>query len=538
MTKLLVLNPPKISKEKQGNMVAVFLPLDKARVLWSATDDALPENTERVPVDEMHVTLLYLGDDLSQWEMDAVEVVVEQISKLFGPFKVEINGVGAFNPGASPATFPIWAQVGSDELLAINSMLKDSLEMWGVSFPTDHLGYTPHITLAYSPTQSLDISIPTMDFVINELTVASGDKHISFPLALYDAGKKITLVVKKGGPGSGHRGHRGRPGKRGGALPGTGGDISKPERKFASGKAPSGEVLARISEGIYSVTPAGQDPRANIPLGAGLLTYPESDEWLDLSDFGRADVKDQIVTDISAASGVSYEDTNAVIGQWAQSSNDSDIRSLSLQEAASEEFGMELSDWQQTKVDTIRAAEWIRSDPMPGSDIDTVYDEAMKKYPNANDVYDIETTVYDQNMVEIAGGVTSPLLPRDQERAIMRAQYDQTQKRFADLGYSPDDSIVLYRGFTQDISKGTFDKGEIINYKGNTIESWSASPSVARNFANVWGADESGNIIRMEVPIRNVFSCARTGFGCLNEGEYVIFGNIPDSQAEVYWTTG
>jgi len=45
------------------------------------------------------------------------------------------------------------------------------------------------------------------------------------------------------------------------------------------------------------------------------------------------------------------------------------------------------------------------------------------------------------------------------------------------------------------------------------------------------GSDIYAGITTMSVPVRNILGTAKTGFGCLNEGEFVIFGTIPGTTA-------
>jgi len=68
-------------------------------------------------------------------------------------------------------------------------------------------------------------------------------------------------------------------------------------------------------------------------------------------EFTQAEaLKDAVVTDLAARTGLGYDLTNNLVKQWAFSANDEDIRSLSLQEDAAKEFGLEMSPWQTAKI--------------------------------------------------------------------------------------------------------------------------------------------------------------------------------------------
>ena len=115
--------------------------------------------------------------------------------------------------------------------------------------------------------------------------------------------------------------------------------------------------------------------------------------------------------------------------------------------------------------------------------------------------------------------------------------YDNTQSWISERGLGPDDTVRLYRGIST--GGGRVDEhamfkqaeGGNMPYNGNAIESWSISKAVARNFVEQGGG--IGAVVVADVPVRNIISTARTGFGCISEGEMVIFGNIPGSQVLV-----
>jgi len=271
---------------------------------------------------------------------------------------------------------------------------------------------------------------------------------------------KILVSVEigtKGGAGSGNWGHTGRPGLVGG----SGGRASA----FTPGMAGTKR----------------EDARANEYLNDGL---PGTGGWKLAHANTRGRIKQDIIQDLAADTGLPEEDINAVVSQWARTSNDADMQSLSLQQAAAEELGLSLSEWQVQRLATVPSGR--------------------------------------------------PLLPRNQERAIIRAMYDRTQEDLKMAGYEPNDTVTLCRGVKSDAH--VYNLGTS-SYNGNAIESWSTSAWAAGKFA---GAEDSpsartkyGAVLSIEVPIGNIISTCRTGFGCLTEGEFVIAGNIPGSEVYV-----
>jgi hypothetical protein len=214
--------------------------------------------------------------------------------------------------------------------------------------------------------------------------------------------------------------------------------------------------------------------------------------YMDESE--RAEVKASIVAEIAELSGESEEDVNAVVAQWSKSSNDNDMRSLALQRDAAEEFGLPLSEFTQGKI----------------SKLQDQIDHLIEK-PSVGEFPDLE-----------------PLLSSDKQRRILQAMYDNTQAKLADAGFKPGDSITLYRGVNlPKTATSSWRAGDTVSITGNTMESWSLGKEVARRFANWPGAGERNTILTAKVPIESIISTARTGAGCLIEGEFIIAGSIP-----------
>jgi hypothetical protein len=232
-------------------------------------------------------------------------------------------------------------------------------------------------------------------------------------------------------------------------------------------------------------------------------------------------VKSEIIKDLSTRTGIPEEDVNNFVAQWSHSANDSDMRSLSIQQAASEEFGVPLSEWQQSNIEYL---ERLKKDA-----IDNLVTTRDMSVETATDIVDSGGGI-----VQEYGRFTS-LMPRDQERALLRAMYDNTQESLAAQGFKPDDKITLFRGVRGEDYGET---GDYLNYEGNTLGSWSVNSGIAERFAteDIHGMTPGaiGTVFTMDVPVRNIVGTAKTGFGCLSEGEFACVDNIPDSQVKIH----
>lgn len=219
----------------------------------------------------------------------------------------------------------------------------------------------------------------------------------------------------------------------------------------------------------------------------GRDTIPNTYGRGDFGGFGDADItkqKDAIAREISKRAGISYEQANSFVEQWAHSSNDRDLRSLSIQEAASQEFNIDLSKWQQKKL----AA--VLEDREYGEPQQYIFEDG---YP---DDYQVRA------------------------RTAVRSVYDNTQESLAANGI---DRVTVYRGIKFDRNVDSeYRPGDSISLDANVLESYSLQSEIAWRFA---GSSRASIVVEVTVPASEVYSTSLTGVGCLNEWELVLLNN-------------
>lgn len=93
----------------------------------------------------MHVTLAFLGE-LDERDLHAVCRAVAKVAAAAPPFRLAVEGVGAFPTPRRPKT--IWAGItdGADDLRRLQAALEAPLVELGV-YRKEERGYTPHLTL-------------------------------------------------------------------------------------------------------------------------------------------------------------------------------------------------------------------------------------------------------------------------------------------------------------------------------------------------------------------------------------------------------
>ena len=301
----------------------------------------------------------------------------------------------------------------------------------------------------------------------------------------------IPLTVKrKGGAGSGNWGHAGRPGMVGGSggKTGTGAAMS-----IASGRTAAQRQEEARSRGMKKLGVMGyiEGGKRNLQAQSFLDKDPKTgvvdERHMSLNLEERGELKNEIINNLADSTGVSHDDVNNFVGQWAVSSNDTDMRSLAIQQDAAKEFDIELSDWQKGEIGDAMAS-FIKD-------------------------------------------ARNPLMPSDTQRALLRSMYDTTQQAFAKQGLGPNDTVRLYRGMLG-VEELHTQLGDVIPYHGNAMESWTANIGTARAFG-VDASSPTGALLVADVPIKNIVSTSRTGSGCIIESEYTIFGTVPGSQVRI-----
>lgn len=133
-----------IYRGKQANHTGAMLAL--VPPISSAMDLAWPGGE---PADELHVTLLYLGDaaKLTEQDLNRVRAAAEKVANQHEPILAEIGGLGRFFTPDSDGNNAVIGLVDHPDLPAMRNELATNLE----GLYADNHGFSPHMTLAYVP---------------------------------------------------------------------------------------------------------------------------------------------------------------------------------------------------------------------------------------------------------------------------------------------------------------------------------------------------------------------------------------------------
>ena len=256
------------------------------------------------------------------------------------------------------------------------------------------------------------------------------------------------------------------------------------------------------------------------------LYEPNSRKWNELGmqedENGRSTGVELVRgDDPRVAATLREEGISKLIGRWAETSNDTSVPSLAMQEAAKREFGITSSASWDYRVSALEAYD------QPANATD---EQLRQAGIDPADITDMAETLGR----DVAAVVDSK--EGEMNQAFLRAQYDSTQAFFKERGIT---ELPLYRGMTFDTGLPDWAadaEGEKFGTEDyvplRPLSSFSYEESEANNFAgNRQGSGDAtseskntspGVIVSGAVPVDRILSCARTGLGCLSEREVVV----------------
>jgi 2'-5' RNA ligase len=149
-----------------GAMVALYPPADVAQQLAQPGGE---------PVEQLHVTLAYLGQAVMLSDIDLLKQKVAEFAARTAPISGTISGTGHFTGGPEPVTY---ASIDLPTLPAARERLVFDLNY--VATPSREHGFTPHITLAYA---DLNAAVPNLPVTFDTVSLVLAGERIDFPLS-------------------------------------------------------------------------------------------------------------------------------------------------------------------------------------------------------------------------------------------------------------------------------------------------------------------------------------------------------------------
>lgn len=249
-------------------------------------------------------------------------------------------------------------------------------------------------------------------------------------------------------------------------------------------------------------------------VGSSMWNLAEWD-WELVDGESRGYAKNELVTELSRRTGISYGSVNEFIAQWAWSSNDYDMRSLAIQRDAAELFGVPLSEWQASTIAKLEG------------EFRNIARDMSKRYKIS------VQEAMGELMADPSYKKYRPLFDSETQMNLLSAMNDYTQEELRRAGFT---TIRVRRGVTVD--RGVFadtgwEEGDRVILDLNTLSSWTVGERIGGVFANGTTSskiDPIGVIFEMDVDVSQVMGSCRTGFGCLTEGEFILLGRTSEAK--------
>lgn len=164
-----------------------------------------------------------------------------------------------------------------------------------------------------------------------------------------------------------------------------------------------------------------------------------------------------------------YDDVNRRIANWASTSGDSSVSALAMQHAVKDEFGLS-ADW---------GARFLTQGASFNSSKEELLKRVTEEYAHVGPWY----------------------------RMVVRTMYEHTQAELAAAGIT---ELGLHRG----MNGMSWEVGSDVRPALQPANSWSTSKAIAKRFGM--------KVLSATIPASRILGSARTGFGCLNEEEFVV----------------
>jgi len=151
------------------SFIGLKIPHECARLLGS-----IEVSGERIPLDQMHVTLVYIGDNTPITTIAKAITATYRITQNRTPFTMKVSRIKSFPHNGRGC--PVVAKITCQDLLDFHDEILTSLDKAGIEYSKSYPEYKPHVTLAMAPEpiSALILENP-IEWAAHEATLWGGD---------------------------------------------------------------------------------------------------------------------------------------------------------------------------------------------------------------------------------------------------------------------------------------------------------------------------------------------------------------------------
>jgi len=138
----------------------------------------IPVSGERTPVDEMHVTACFLGNNVPVENVLKALSVCYKVASSAKPLRMAAALLTTFPPNPDHREgVPIIARVVSPDLMNFRAKMAAALDAAGVEYSKKFPEYKPHVTLGYGAERFPARQIPPISWKCSHIMVWGGEER-------------------------------------------------------------------------------------------------------------------------------------------------------------------------------------------------------------------------------------------------------------------------------------------------------------------------------------------------------------------------
>lgn len=165
--------------------IGLTVPIDIASQLSSLYEDG-----DKTPLEEMHVTLCFLGKKMDNGSFLEALHACYSAAVTNNPIKITAAVLSTFPPNPDDRNgVPVIVRVVSEDLIKFRAELTAMLDSYGVEYSKKFPVYKPHITLAYGPEQFTPRQIKPLSWMNSYISLWGGKEFDDGHFARFKLGK-------------------------------------------------------------------------------------------------------------------------------------------------------------------------------------------------------------------------------------------------------------------------------------------------------------------------------------------------------------
>lgn len=148
-------------------MIALTVPHEVSKLL-----SKIKVPGDKTPLEEYHITLFSLNDNMKLEDIEKVIEPVYELAKKTEPFKITLKEFTTFEGNDK---IPVICRLDTEEIFKFRESLRKKLDKAGIEYSKKFPEFKPHITLSYHKEKVKDKSVDKISFEVDSVAIYGGD---------------------------------------------------------------------------------------------------------------------------------------------------------------------------------------------------------------------------------------------------------------------------------------------------------------------------------------------------------------------------